>query len=443
MKTIFITSFHQHISRNILLSDFFELLKKRKDIRIILIVPKFKADYFRENFGDENVIVEGVEIYRASRTFWGLFFKRLSRTFFNTGTTRGKRKYKCYWDRKFFYFAGSSFISFFGSSFFMQGIVRKLDRTLSPNGFFDDLLKKYSPSLVFSTDIHNENDVALTQDARRSGIKILGMWRSWDNPTQQMLRVFPDILICGSEELRRESIKLHNFPEKKIIVTGHPHYDRYLKAPLKSRETFFQDFKLNPSMPFIFFAPGGDKIIKINDTDLMVLEILENLGHQVLVRYPPGEDIKFIDERKWSDKIVFYKPGYRFAGRPDFEITKKDDANLIDQIYYSSVVVTGPTSIPLDSAFMDKPVIITDIYPTERNKYKKGWGFLLDHIDKLLKTNGARHARSKEEFITAIATYLKNPEIDKEGRAKIRSMWFTHADGKASERLADAILKEI
>src|SRR3990167_354231 len=181
MKTIFITSFHQHISRNILLSDFFELLKKRKDIRIILIVPKFKADYFRENFGDENVIVEGVEIYRASRTFWGLFFKRLSRTFFNTGTTRGKRRYKFYWDRKFFYFAGSSFISFFGRFSLMQRFVRYLDYEFSPKGNFSELISKYSPALVFSTDINNENDIALMQDARRSGVKILGMWRSWDN----------------------------------------------------------------------------------------------------------------------------------------------------------------------------------------------------------------------------------------------------------------------
>lgn len=443
MKTIFITSFHSHISRNILLSDFFERLRAKKDLRIILVVPIFKAEYFKRTFGGENIFVEGVPLYRASKTFLGLFFKRLSRTFFDTGTTRGKRKYKFYWDRKYLYFIGSGFVSFFGRSFFMQNIIRKLDYSFSPRGFFYDLLKKYSPALIFSTDIHNENDVALMQNARRHGIRILGMWRSWDNPTQQMLRVFPERLICGSEELKKESIELHGYPETKIVITGHPHYDRYLRAPLSARRLFFKRFAIDPGKPFILFAPGGDKIIKINDADLFVLEILESLSHQVLVRYPPGEDMKLIDRKKWPDRIVFDKPGYRFSGRPDFEIRKSDDENLIDQVYYSSMVITGPTSIPLDAALMDKPVIVTDMYPTVRNKYEGGWGFLLDHINMLLKTRGVWHVQTKEQFIEAIESYLKNHAIHKDGRAKIREIWFSHADGKASDRLAEAILKEL
>lgn len=437
MKTIFITSFHHHVSRNILLSDFFGKLKNNPEMRIIAIVPKHKLDYFRENFEGGNVMVEGIELYQASRTRRGLFFKRLSRTFFDTGTTRGKRRYKYYWDRKFFYFIGSSFVSFFGRSFLMQRFVRWLDFNFSPRGFFAALIEKHSPSLIFSTDIHNENDVALMQDARIAGIKIIGMWRSWDNPTQQILRVFPDVLVCGSEELKKESILLHHYPAEKIIVTGHPHYDRYLRAPLKEREKFFGDFKLNPLKPYIFFAPGGDKIIHYNDTDIYALQILEELGLQVLVRYPPGEDIKLIDEKKWSGRIVFDKPGFRFSGRPDFEIRKVDDENLIDQIYYSSVVITGPTSIPLDAALLDKPCIIADVYPTERNEYGKGWGYLLDHIKKLFETGGVWHAESKKEFLEAVDSYLKNPSLHAEGRGRIRARWFSRADGKAGGRLAE------
>ncbi|OGF82640.1 hypothetical protein A3B18_03395 [Candidatus Giovannonibacteria bacterium RIFCSPLOWO2_01_FULL_46_13] len=439
MKTIFITSFHHHISRNILLSDFFVMLKNDKDMHVVVIVPKHKLNYFKENFESENVFIEGVELYQASRTFMGLLFKRLSRTFFDTGTTRGKRRYKFYWDRKFFYFVGSSFVSFFGRAFLAQRFVRWLDFNFSPFGFFADLIGKYSPSLIFSTDIHNENDVALMQDARRAGIKIIGMWRSWDNPTQQMLRVFPDVIVAGSEELKKETVKLHNYPEERIIVTGHPHYDRYLRAPLKPREKFFQDFKLDPSKPYIFFAPGGDKIINYNDADLFTLEILNDMSLQVLVRYPPGEDVKLIDEKKWPERIVFDKPAFRFSGRPDFEIRKVDDENLIDQIYYSSVVVTGPTSIPLDSSLMDRPVVVADMYPTARNKFGKGWGFLLDHIHKLISTGGVWHAETREDFEKAIKSYLENPSLHKEGRAKIRDIWFSRADGKASERLLGVI----
>lgn len=443
MKTIFITSFHHHISRNILLSSFFDKLKKQSNLRVVLIVPNRKINYFNKNFSGSNVLVEGVEIYQASRTFWGLFFKRLSRTFFDTGTTRGKRRYKYYWDKKLFYFLGSGFVSFFGRSFSMQRLVRWLDQKMSLRGVFSKLIKKYNPSLVFSTDIHNENDVSLMHDARFSGIKIIGMWRSWDNPTQQMLRVFPDVLVCGSEELKKESIELHDYPKENIVVTGHPHHDRYIQAPLSSRKDFFKKFPLDPRKPFILFAPGGDKIIRYNDSDLYILEILEKLGHQIIVRYPPGEDIKLIDEKKWSNSIIFDRPGFRFSGRPDFEIPKIDDENLVDQIYYSSLVITGPTSIPLDAAFMDKPVIVADIYPNERNKYEKGWGYLLDHINKLLGTGGVWYVKSRDDFVKAVDGYLKNPDLHKGGRERIRKIWFTHADGEASTRLLNVILSAI
>lgn len=443
MKTIFITSFHQHISRNILLSDFFEIIKKEAGMHIVLFVPKHKENYFKDNFESENVVVEGVKLYLASKTFFGLFFKRLSRVFFNTGTTKGKRMYKYYWDRKLFYFIGSGFVSFFGRFFLAQRLVRWLDYHLSPRGFFDSYIEKYVPNLVFSTDVHNENDVALMQDARRNGIKVIAMWRSWDNPTQQILRVFPDKLICGSEELKRESLELHNYPEGKIIITGHPHYDRYLEAPLKPREEFFKEFGLNIGKQYIFFAPGGNKIIKNNDVDFYALKILAGTGRQIFVRYPLGENIKLIDEKKWPDRIRFDKPGLRFSKELDFEMRRSDDDNLINQIYYASLVITGPTSIPLDAALADRPIIVLDIYPNKRNRYEKGWGFLLDHVNKLLDTGGVWHVKTRGEFIEAVESYLKDPGLHKEGREKIRKMWFSHADGKASERLAKVILAEI
>ena len=167
------------------------------------------------------------------------------------------------------------------------------------------------------------------------------------------------------------------------------------------------------------------------------------MGLHVLVRYPPGEDVKLIDEKKWPVRIVFDKPAFRFQGRPDFEIRKIDDDNLIDEIFYSSLVVTGPTSIPLDAALMRRPCIVADVYPTERNKYGKGWGYLLDHIKKLFRTGGVWHVETKEEFITAVSAYLKNPELDAEGRERIRERWFSRADGKASVRLVELLVKNL
>jgi len=442
MKTLFITSFHAHISRNILETEALRLLAVRADLMIVIVVPDYKVPYFQEYFAGANVIIEGVGQYRSARAFTGLFFKRLSRALLPTGTTLGKRRYKYYWDRKLWYMIAAIIAGFFGRSFLVRRLVRRLDLAFSPAGFFFPLLDHYSPAAVFSTDIHNDDDVALTQDARRRGIPVVGMWRSWDNPTQQTLRVFPERLLVGSEELRRETIIFQHFPSLQIAMTGHPHYDRYLRGPIRSRDEFCRRWGIDPKKKIILYAAGGDKIIRENDIDQYVIETLGRLDINVIVRYPPGEDVHLVNFTKPANAVID-KPGFRFTARPgEFEIRKEDDDNLIDQLYWSDIVVSGPTSILLDGAFLDKPVITVDFYPRHRRSpYEHSWGYLLDHVKKLLATGGVWHARSKGGFLKAVAAYMSDSQLHSEGRAKIRTMWFSHADGHAAERVAEALLR--
>lgn len=55
-KTIFITSFHPLISRNILSSGILDVLVKN-NIKVVIIAPKNKESFFKENFERDDVIV--------------------------------------------------------------------------------------------------------------------------------------------------------------------------------------------------------------------------------------------------------------------------------------------------------------------------------------------------------------------------------------------------
>ena len=444
MKTIFITSFHPHISRNILSTDVLRLLKENLDLRIVLVVPDYKTGYFKDRFGADNVLVEGARTYMSSRRFSGFFFKRLARHFLNSGTIRNHRKYSLYWDRNFIHFILLEFVGFVGKPKTIRAIARWLDLRLSPRGFFDGLITKYKPDAVFSTEVKNEDDVALMQDARRRGIPVINMWRSWDNPTQQLLRIWPDLLLAGSSELKLETVNLQGFPEEKIRIVGIPHYDKYVFGPTKNRNAFFAQYGFNPTKKLILFAPGGDRIIQFNDTDDYALNLLLSFDVNILSRFPPGEDIESIDKKTWPANVVMDKPGFRFAARKgEFEITPEDNENLINALHFCDLVVTGPTSLPLDAALVDKPSVLVDTYPTERSIYAKGWGFLRDHIHKLRSTGGTWYVGGKDEFLKAVGSYLADPSIHAAGRAKIREKWLSYSDGKSSERMSKEILRFI
>lgn len=445
MKTIFVTSFHPHISRNILGTEVLENLRKTPNLRVVILVPFYKKDYFEKNFGGGNIVIEGVGIYQASKYWRGLLFKKLGVFLFNTGTSILKIRYKYYNDRKFFYFIFAMASGFLGKSFFLRQMERFLDQKFSPKGFFKDLVARYNPNAIFSTDPQNENDVGLMQDAHGVGVPVVAMLRSWDNTTQRILRVLPDKLLVGSKELKKEVIAMYKYPENKIAVTGNPHYDKYTKGPTKKKEDFFAEFGLDIGKKLITYAPVGDHLVTYNDIDQYVMEILGGLKNiQILVRFPPDESVTLINFKK-PENMFYDKPGQAFKSDEfgDREIRKEDDERLINEIYYSNLIITGPTSISLDSVLIDKPVITINFYPNKRHLFDSIYTNKCDHIQKLLKTGGIKHASSKEDFFKFIRDYLENSKLDSDGRATIRSMWFSHADGMAGERVSNELLKFI
>lgn len=442
MKTIFITSFHPHISRNILATDVLPLLIQQGDIRVVLLVPLYKVDYFREQFECSCVVIEGIKPYQSSKKFIGIFFKRLGVFLFNTKTASIKREYEYYWNGNLLRYAAAVCFGFAGRSRFVRQIVRALDSRLCPHGFFREVIERYHPDVVCSTDPQNENDVSLLHDARQRGIPVIAMLRSWDNVTQRILRVLPDQLLVGSHTLAQSVIDLYGYPAQNLSVVGTPHYDHYLKGADRTRTQFFTDLGLDFNKKLILYAPVGDMLIRTNDIDQYVMEILGTIDANILVRFPPDENVRLVNFVK-PKNMVFDRPGQHFKSSEfaDREIRPQDDQRLINSLYYSDLVITGPTSICLDAAFFDKPVITVELYPTpRRNIYEGVWSYQCDHIQRLFKTNGVRHVTTKEDFLKAIHTYLTSPQEDQEGRARIRECWFSLSDGKAGERIARELI---
>lgn len=442
-QTILVAAFHSYISRNILNTDFLEILRQAPDLRVVLVVPKYKLDFFKKTYERGNVIVEGVNPGQTSKQFLGLFFKRFAELSHVSETTRIKRRYKFYHERKISYFLIASAIAFFGSFFLVRKIIRFLDLHLSPRGMFGGLFAQHRPRIVFSTDTFNENDVALMMEARRGGVSTVGMVRSWDNPSKYTLRIFPDRIVVGTETLKEELREFHHYPEARIFVSGYPHYDRYDKGPTISREEFFKSFGLDPAKKLIFFSPVGDDLIYKNDFDQYVMDILGEIKEQVLVRYPPASAVYTAPGWPRPKNLAFDIPGVTFNKDifTDREITDQEDERLLNILYYSDVVITGPTSIPLDASYFDKPVIVADLYPTSRPRFDSIYEYEYFHFKKLLRlAGGVTHVRTKAELLSAIRRYLTDSKLDSDGRRRIRKLWFSVNDGRAGERLGKFIL---
>ena len=75
MKTIFITCFTGLITRNILSTDAFDLLRVHPDLRIVIIAPESRAAILRREYGVPSVsvaAVAAVPLVSITKLWWVL-----------------------------------------------------------------------------------------------------------------------------------------------------------------------------------------------------------------------------------------------------------------------------------------------------------------------------------------------------------------------------------
>ena len=440
MKTIFITSFHSSISRNILQTKVLTLLKER--YRVVLLVPERKVDYFKKEFAGDQVVVEGVFMLLDSSDLAG---RKWALVLLPTGPLFIKRRAKYDEDKNFFKYLAKILPPFlFGRFRFIVEALRYFDYKRCASKRFEKLFDKYKPDLVFSTDIQNEIDVNLLQNAKKIGVRTVGMVRSWDNLTcKGLMRFVPDRLIVENEISKNEAIKYNWVPPSRIEITGIPRYDQYHAVNWISRDDFLGELDFDSNRKTVFYAPIGDRYISDNQLDRLVIETLLELPLNVLVRLPPNDIVNLEGLRNDGLGILkIDKPGIRswLGGTKSNELSLADDIRLRQTLSMADVVVAGPSTILVDGAFLGRPLVAVDFDEKERiyvDSVRRYYDY--DHLRKAIESGGVAMARSRLQLLHHIDELLVEPELYREGRERIvKEQCFTR-DAKSSERLTRAI----
>ena len=444
MKTVFISSFHGVVARNILMTPVLKTLQEQA--QVVILSPAFKKEYFSKVFASPKIEIAGIG-HKLTKV--DLFFRSWALAASKTRGLYIKHRSKFFQDGKLFSFLLAILPSRLGAaSRFGFWLLRLGNRLFfgKRNGIFGDLFDKKQPSLVFATDIQNELDVRLLEEAKQHSVKTVGMIRSWDNlSTKGAIRVQPDILIVNNEIIKKEAVKWNFIEEDKIKIVGIPHHDRYQQTPPISRAEFLKNFGFeNPNRKLILFAPVGNRYIRHNTLDQKVLEILSQFDANVLVRLPPGDRVDFKEIKNSKAQIVFDKTGVNFEGEDtkSNEIGKRDDISLWYSVYFADVVVTGQSTIALDAALCGKGSVIID-FDAESRPY---WDSVSRYYDyeyyqNIIKAGGVTMAKSLPDLISSVKKYLADSFYNAASRQQMILGQEYKIDGRSSERLAVVLLE--
>jgi len=454
MKTVFITCYHSFISRNIFNSDVLNTLKKHKELRIIILAPSNKKDFLERYYGGKNIIIESFDLDEAVKRKYSKFWYRLAFLLQNTNYVQDQRKERLFNHRNLFgylnYFLVNTVAEILSRLGFARKIYRFFDFLFSPKNFLQEYLNKYSPLLIFSTDIFSEHDSFILREAKAKEIPVIGMVRSWDNTTTKgALRVFPNFVIVNSPQTKKELHEFHSYPLEKIFVVGLPQFDNWLNGSTLSKQEFFKKIGADINKKLILFSPAGNAL---SNTDWQICQILKDgvkdgflpSDIQFLIRNHPAHPADFSNFEP-DGHFIIESPGTKFKEGKETEIGPDDQSHLLNSVYYSDVVIYIATSLGLDATIFDKPQIIASFDGWEKKPYVKSVKRYHneDNLRSLIVLGGTRVVESKEDLFLWIRKYLENPEIDREGRKRIIENHLYKIDGKAGERIADFILKFI
>lgn len=450
MKTIFVTSFEGVETKNVLRTPILKTLLNA-NTRVVLFTKDYdRMNYHKREFTDPRIsyeVVGAIPVTGIDRLFQHVKFILL-----RTDTTDLRRKMKLDKDRHYASYGVSILINRLVARSWIRRIARMLDYAIVKNHSYDIFFERYNPDIVFCSNLFNEPEVHFLRAARRHGVPTVGFINSWDKVTARcILRLLPDKLIVFNDMVRDDVMRYDDMLSQGIFVAGVPQYDHYFEAPVTSREDFFKRIGIDPKNKLIVYAPMGGTF-STSDWDIvdMINDAIKKkeFGDQIemLVRFPPNEilDQKELQKRPY---LHYDYPGIRFSliRGVDWDMSFTELQHLADTLQNMSLLICYASSMSVDAAVFDKPVININFEVKEKELLVKSptQFYKMTHYQKALASGGIRLVNSKEECIKWINTYLVNPSVDQEGRKRLVEEQCQFTDGKSGERIGNFILSHI
>jgi hypothetical protein len=283
--------------------------------------------------------------------------------------------------------------------------------------------------------------------ARRTGTKLVGMVKTWDNLSSKgLLLVKPDILIVPNRVVFHDAVTIGDMPKGRVFDGGCPQYDDYHDpAAQMSREETCAKIGIDPAKPFLLYCMGGVMNQDDPSEHVAMLDAAIEDGRlppaTVLLRAHPKYDVRVLKLDKLKH-VVFQQPGQKVGDMVgELELSAEDIKLMLNMLRHADVEYNTGSTMTLESAIFDKPVVVVgfDGY-TDRPYYQSvKQGLDVTHYRIVLASGGVTRANSEAELIEATKAYLAHPSMHADGRKKLVADLVGKVGG-AGERIARKVL---
>ena len=295
-----------------------------------------------------------------------------------------------------------------------------------------------SCSCLVVANVQSERAVPFLLAARRLGIPVVGYVASWDHTVGKGI-VSPHVAryVVQNEVMRDDLARYHAVPRERIVVTGWPQTDVFHRR--RTHEAFdavVRGLGLDSTGPVVLVAgntptnaPYENRFVerfmdwwRTNGADSRL---------QLLFRPHPRD-------RDWP---VRYAAALETHGVAVQEPSYTDMETLATLLQHVHCVVANAGTILLDSLVNDRPAVCV-LYdegapPGERHAELNVTG---KHYSELIHSDAFLRAANFDDVVTGIGRALAHPGELVEERRRVAREVVGEVDGRAAERVVDAII---
>ena len=321
----------------------------------------------------------------------------------------------------------------------------KLEEIIFCDREYKKIFKKYEPqAMIVGTLGGDRYDIPWMAIGRENRARIFVSDLSW-NYLDDRLFSYPrqvSKIFAWNEWWEKTLQKEYLVGPGKISVVGSARYDRLRgQFNFERKSEFFSKNGLDSQKKLITFAIGAEEW---HPFKLEVIEFILAAIKTKQIAFPSQLLVRIGPKQKKTEKYYHLKNQYE-----DFFVEEADknpaQSYVWNLLHSSDVVLSIFSSLALDAALMDKPMIYIGFTTPKNHPFnnilKKIFDF--ETIKQALDTGGVDVAFDENNFIKKLNSALQSPGILSDGRKRLIAKFLGEKTKPTGRQTAEEILESI
>ena len=297
-------------------------------------------------------------------------------------------------------------------------------------------LRRERPTLALAnTQMHSV--VPFVVGARRVGLPVVGHIASWDHTVGKGI-VPPDLrrYIVQNDVMRDDLVRYHHVDAERVVVTGWPQTDVFhRKRPRDEYQGVVRELGLDASRPVVLVMGNTPTNAPY---EARFVERLVSWWEQSAVKRFSLLFRPHPRDRQWRERFA---PALSREGVAVQEPSFTDLERLAVLLQHGDVVVSNAGTILLYALVNDRPAVC--VLYDEGAPAGESWAWKNvsgDHYKSLIESDAFYSAESFDDVTAGIERALAQPGELAAERARATREVVGEIDGRAAERVADAVV---